>query len=56
MVNMYHQNHSPSRPLRYTIKELLEITHKAHSPFDLSKFSYDAARGESTSNEFIDFS
>lgn len=42
--------HSGNRlpPQRYTIPRLLQIAAHSHVSFDLSKFTYDAARGECT--------
>jgi hypothetical protein len=47
--NMTNGNHhSPARrPRRYTVSHLLELAPQSQpAPFDLSKFTYDAARGE----------
>lgn len=40
------QNDCRSQEYRYSIPHLIELSLAINCPFDLSKFSYEAARGE----------
>lgn len=44
----FQQNKPKYQKYRYSISQLIELAPTAFLPFDLSKFSYDAARGKST--------
>lgn len=40
------ENASHHQKYRYSILQLIQLSDSVCHPFDLSKFSYDAARGE----------
>lgn len=42
------KNASHHQKYRYSISQLIQLSDFVCHPFDLSKFSYDAARGESS--------
>jgi len=42
----FEQNKSKYQKYQYSIPQLLGLAATAFIPFDLSKFSYDAARGK----------
>lgn len=46
MMSDFRQSEPKYQKYRYSISQLIELAPTTFLPFDLSKFSYDAARGK----------